>query len=977
MSNGRAPSYLALLTHRERAPALAASLLVWLAAMLATPVGAASLVEVTSFGSNPGNLRMFKYVPDALPTNKPLVVVLHGSTHTADQYDNETGWVKYAEEWDFALLLPEQKPENSQGRAFLWFESTDNQRGQGEPLSIKQMVDKMIADHSVDPSRVYVTGLSAGAAMASVMMATYPDVFAGGAPNAGVPYGCANNFSEGTSCAFAGKNLTPQQWGDHVRNAFPGYNGPWPKMTIWHGDQDTTANFQNSREYMEQWTNVHGIDQTPEVEDTVRGYPHEAHKNANGDVVVERYTITGMGHAVPVDPGTQLQQCGVASQFFQDVNICAAYHTALFWGLNQNDTQAPTVSITSPSGGASVSGTVTIQASASDNVGVTRVEFLVDGRLIETDTSSPYQAQWSTGSEANGGHTLHARAFDTAGNNATSNPVSVTVTGGVSDTTPPTANLTFPANGATVSGTITLSATASDDFGVARVEFFVDGISVGTGTPSGEAGPWTAMWDTTTVANGPHALKVEARDAAGNVGTDDDTSVTVSQTTPVLRETFSDADANGDYFDNTGWTAGGYEPNADNHNLSTTAESKATFGYASSGVGCATGLKTETLSRSVALANNPQLSYFRKLDLKAFINAGTSAYLRVKVNGTVVDDKTVTFADYVESNWTERSQISLASWASQTVTLAFEVGATSNTCVEVFAKAWLDDIEVKNPQDASDTTPPTVNVTAPANGATVSGAVDITASASDNVGVGKVEFYVDGSLLQTDLSSPYAMTWNTGSVANGSHALMAKAYDAAGNVGSDDDTSVTVSNSGGGEQSVTLDNSDANDGYVQAYADGSGSAVGTAEDLYGLAIGRGSNSKFNRTVLSFDTSSLPDTATITRAYLTVSLNSYYSDPWADPAGNQLVIDVKNGCFGTCTIAASDWAASPTQSAVAQILKWITGTTNSTNLNAAGLGAINKTGTTQFKLRFTGLQSSMKYIFIAKGVSVKLTIEYIP
>lgn len=969
----RAPVHIGLgKIGRRKLIAAAAALVAAMGLPAGPPASAATLVEGTNFGSNPGNLKMFKYVPAGLASNKPLVVLLHGCTQTAASYDDEAGWVKFADAWQFALVFAQQQSSNNSSSCFNWFEAADYARGAGEALSIKQMTDSMKTAHGSDASRIFVSGLSSGGAMAAVMMAAYPDVFAAGSIVAGVPYKCATGLSAGFSCMNPGVDKTPVQWGDLVRGAYPGYSGPYPRVSIWHGSGDTTVVPVNAAESMQQWTNVHGADQTADVEDTVKGYPHKIYRNASGANVVETFTITGMGHGTPVDPGAAADQCGTAGAYILDVNICSTYFTARFFGLDSSDTQAPAVTITSPTGG-TVSGAITINATASDNIGVTKVEFLVDGGLIATDTSSPYSAAWDTTAASNGTHTLLARAYDAAGNSTASPQVTVTVTGGVEDVTAPTVNLTFPATGSTVGGTVTMSASASDDVGVARVEFFVDGASIGNGTPAGSAGPWTISWNTTGVANGSHTLMVKAYDAKGNVGTDNDTTVTVSQTVAVLDETFSDRDASGDAFDTSGWTTGGYTTSGDNH---TAAAGSSMFGYASSGVSCATGMRTQTLSRSVTLPNNPTLTYWRKLDMKALINTSTTTSFTVKVNTTVVDQKAVTYANYAEASWTERANIALSSFANQTVTLAFEVAANSNVCIEAWAKAWLDDIKIGNPQQAPDTTIPALNVTAPANGATIAGTVDITATASDNVGVVKVEFYLDGMLLGTDTSTPYAFTWATGSVPDGSHRVMAKAVDAAGNVGTDDDTTVTVANGGGGTTSVTLGNVDTQDGYVKADADGTAAAVGTLEGTYGLAIGRGSDAKFNRTLLSFDTSSIPDAATITRAYITVTLNSSSGDPWANPAGNTLVIDVKSGCFGACTIETGDWAAAATQSAVANIAKWTSGSTSSANFSSVGLGAINKTGTTQLKLRFSANQTAMNYIFVGHGTTATLHLEYV-
>ncbi|MFB8829396.1 PHB depolymerase family esterase [Azotobacter sp. CWF10] len=136
---------------------------------LPTDAAAQPLTEVTGFGTNPGNLRAFKVVPQGLPASPPLVVALHGCTQTASNYDNETGWVKYANMGKFVLLLPEQQRANNQQLCFNWFESGDIQRDQGEALSIKHMIDKMVSDHNVDPKRIYITGLSAGGGMTAVI----------------------------------------------------------------------------------------------------------------------------------------------------------------------------------------------------------------------------------------------------------------------------------------------------------------------------------------------------------------------------------------------------------------------------------------------------------------------------------------------------------------------------------------------------------------------------------------------------------------------------------------------------------------------------------------------------------------------------------------------------------------------------------------------------------------------------------------
>ncbi len=187
------------------------------------------LVEVRDFGSNPGQLRMLTYVPDHLPASAPLVVILHGCTQTAVSFDKGTGWSTLADRYGFALLLPEQHWSNNPLRCFNWFRPEDTRRDGGEALSIKQMIDRMVRDHGLDRAQVYVTGLSSGGAMTSVMLATYPDVFAGGAVVAGVPYRTADSMQEAFETIFQGRSRSPRRMGG------PGTAGLFPPGALAQG----------------------------------------------------------------------------------------------------------------------------------------------------------------------------------------------------------------------------------------------------------------------------------------------------------------------------------------------------------------------------------------------------------------------------------------------------------------------------------------------------------------------------------------------------------------------------------------------------------------------------------------------------------------------------------------------------------------------------------------------------------------------
>lgn len=314
----------------------------------------AALTEVNTFGSNPGKLRMFKDVPASVMQAAPLVVALHGCSQRASDYDTDTGWKELADRFHFILLLPEQRPENNERRCFNWFNGwafsdfwswsewgSDQDRDEGEALSIKQMIDKMKADHPIDPKRIYVTGLSAGGAMTAVMLATYPEIFSGGAILAGVPYKCAQNVVEalaecGVDLNNAGQgrisNLSPATWASRVRAATD-HKGPWPRVSIWQGDADKTVNPENARELLEQWTAVHGVDTVADTEERVKGQLHRVYRNAHGDPLVESYMVSSLGHGVPVDPGIGSDKCGHAAEHTFPVGICASYYIGKFWGL--------------------------------------------------------------------------------------------------------------------------------------------------------------------------------------------------------------------------------------------------------------------------------------------------------------------------------------------------------------------------------------------------------------------------------------------------------------------------------------------------------------------------------------------------------------------------------------------------------------------------------------------------------------------
>ena len=296
--------------------------------------GRSALVEVTGFGANPGDLRMFSYVPGELRQKPALVVVLHGCGQTAAGYDLGAGWSTLAKRYGFALLMPQQQSSNNAQGCFNWFNPEDTARDSGEACSIRQMIARMVGDIGIDQRRIFVTGLSAGGAMTSVMLATYPEVFAGGAVIAGLPFGVASNVREALNGMFQSPSRPAGELGDLVRNA-SNHKGPWPKLSVWHGSADRTVNPANANEIVKQWLDVHHLPSAPMSEATVDGYPRQIWWNADGETIVESYTITDMAHGTPLGTADNDERYGAQGAFLIEAGISSSYHIAGFFGLTE------------------------------------------------------------------------------------------------------------------------------------------------------------------------------------------------------------------------------------------------------------------------------------------------------------------------------------------------------------------------------------------------------------------------------------------------------------------------------------------------------------------------------------------------------------------------------------------------------------------------------------------------------------------
>jgi poly(hydroxyalkanoate) depolymerase family esterase len=295
------------------------------------PGPSARLSPLENFGSNPGMLGAKVHVPTKLKANAPLVVVLHGCMQTAETYAEGAGWLRLADEHGFALLFPQQQRSNNPNLCFNWFVPAHCQRDSGEPLSIRQMIAAMVANHGIDEKSIFITGLSAGGAMTSVMLATYPEVFAGGAVIAGLPYNCARTMPEAFDQMRGHIHLTERELQNRVRDAST-HRGPWPTISVWHGTADHTVADSNADATVAQWRGVHDVDAAPSNVTNGRGWTRRRWNGSAGTGVIEQYQIIGMGHGTPITAGTGAGE-GIPGPFVLDVGVSSTRILAASWKL--------------------------------------------------------------------------------------------------------------------------------------------------------------------------------------------------------------------------------------------------------------------------------------------------------------------------------------------------------------------------------------------------------------------------------------------------------------------------------------------------------------------------------------------------------------------------------------------------------------------------------------------------------------------
>jgi poly(hydroxyalkanoate) depolymerase family esterase len=264
-------------------------------------------------------------------------VVLHGCTQTALEYSTDAAWDTLAQKHKFYVVYAEQKLANNSSYCFNYWEAANCSRNQGEALSIKQMTDYMRSIYSIDNTRVFVTGLSAGGAMTAVMLSVYPDVFNAGAVMSGLPYNPLVSLDSVEYAMLGDISHTPQQWGNIVREAYPGYTGSYPRLSIFQGTADAVVNIENSHELIKQFTNLHSCDTIADYTNTSFNGNNliqlQQYFDSTNHVAVQFYQVSNMAHGIAVYPGTCFQRGGTVDEFSFNESFYSSFWAAQFFGI--------------------------------------------------------------------------------------------------------------------------------------------------------------------------------------------------------------------------------------------------------------------------------------------------------------------------------------------------------------------------------------------------------------------------------------------------------------------------------------------------------------------------------------------------------------------------------------------------------------------------------------------------------------------
>ncbi|KAF5385917.1 hypothetical protein D9615_002265 [Tricholomella constricta] len=277
-------------------------------AVLGASAAAGTYQQVINFGTNPTNVGMYVYRPPNVAASPALVVGIHWCSGTAQAFYQGTQFANFADQYGYIVIYPHAP--DSGGCWDVHSAATLKHDAGGDSLGIASMVRYAIANYKVDPNRVFAVGTSSGAMMTEVLVGAYPDLFKAGSANAGVPYACFSGPDMWNSaCSTGTLTKTAQQWGDLVRNGYPGYTGGRPRMQIWHGTQDEVLNYNNFNEAIKQWTNVFGYSTTPTS--TQQNSPLSGWSRYTYGPNFQAISAAGVPHNIPLQDTEVLKWFGI------------------------------------------------------------------------------------------------------------------------------------------------------------------------------------------------------------------------------------------------------------------------------------------------------------------------------------------------------------------------------------------------------------------------------------------------------------------------------------------------------------------------------------------------------------------------------------------------------------------------------------------------------------------------------------------
>lgn len=264
--------------------------------------------ETHGFSNDAGRRAYKLYVPAGLPgAPRAMVVMLHGCTQSADDFAAGTQMNRLADEHGFLVVYPEQTARANPSKCWNWFQPQDQQRGAGEPSLIAGIVGEVAHRHGADPRRIYVAGLSAGAAMAVVLGETYPELFAGVGAHSGLAYGSAHDIPSALAAMKGGRS------GLAGLKTPPGAAAPPPRQAVrpvpvivFHGDRDRTVQAANADHIVRQARDAHGaalgdgglrVSVQTGVSPGGRKFTRTVHADSQGQARIESWTLHGAGHA--------------------------------------------------------------------------------------------------------------------------------------------------------------------------------------------------------------------------------------------------------------------------------------------------------------------------------------------------------------------------------------------------------------------------------------------------------------------------------------------------------------------------------------------------------------------------------------------------------------------------------------------------------------------------------------------------------